>query len=620
MAQKYLIEGKLTTTKTAIAAGRRFEDLRVVAYQPSGPHGLVHSFGSCSVDAKGNFKLEFEHGAVGSSPLDMYTMPLPEVLEPFVGSIEMSYLGSFFPKIHIPAGKWVLTSKVYTTSVSINIPDGIWGQWDWLSEEFTIIGQVKKQVGETLLPVPFAVVKALDVDIPEPYEDLGDAQTDERGNFTIAFRRIRFFVNYAHYYPLIGRYAIEDWPDPIFSVYQDPLLTLLWEDPDAARPRSMWNEPHRMLNVTLVTGEGITFDDELLPIPAGDNFLFHGIGVVDPHSFTDGYATTGPGDDLPNRQDCPFGSWLNIKGQFDTTTPKNAPKYYQVLYAKWEGSTAPDDIEFEPIQHESWTVSKCDLTTYDWEPLVIEPISDVIPGQKVYEIPDYTDITRTKKTRLIRWTTHRKDAGVRRYPDGKYDLLIKAWDASGNTVVLNPSHPENNRLTVVIDNKRPKALLRAIGGHNILRTDEMHPYTPVCPVFSKGPPSPPNLPTILDVTFEATDDHFRTYRLSFITGHNFYVDETIKYYDGKTGTDDDERFNVTEHHKTIQTGAVTPTHPPDQVIPPGGFPDDVIGWDISSPDVVPCAYQVRLRVSDRTINGYGYIHYTEDTMHFSIEE
>jgi hypothetical protein len=231
----------------------------------------------------------------------------------------------------------------------------------------------------------------------------------------------------------------------------------------------------------------------------------------------------------------------------------------------------------------------------------------------VYKIPDYTDDTLTKKTRLIRWTTHREDSGIRRYPDGKYDLLVKAWDANGDPVILNSSHPENNRLTVMIDNTWPEALLTRIGPHNILRTDELLPYTPVCPTLIKG--------KYCEIIFDATDakGHLLNYRLSLITGHNFCVDETIKEYDGKSSTGADEVFKVTKKHKAAGTGAVTTTHPRDDVKPPGGFPDEAVVWDTGSPDVVPCAYQVRLRVWDRVIDGYEFIHWTEDTMHFTVE-
>ena len=144
--------------------------------------------------------------------------------------------------------------------------------------------------------------------------------------------------------------------------------------------------------------------------------------------------------------------------------------------------------------------------------MVIEPKSDVIPGIRVYEIPDYLDITLTSKTRLISWTTTRQDNGIPRYPDGKYDLLIEAYDASGNPVALNAADPDLNRLTVMIDNSWPEALLRAIKTFDILRTDEMMPYTPVCPVFSKAA-------GVLPITFDATDEN----------GHLLYYHPVLHY-------------------------------------------------------------------------------------------
>jgi len=610
-SQEYVIRGKLTASMPS----PKFDDLAVMAYEP---HSLssMQVFGTCPVDANGKFELSFERGSAGSRPSDVHIMVVPEAIAQFgVLHINMSVLKSFAPSKHIAAGDWT-TNGVYRVTVTIAISNLMWKLWDWLSEEFTVIGRVVKRVGDARLPIPFAWVGAADADMPRPYgSGVGMAETDEWGNFTITFRRKDFFIDFANY--IAGRgYGTEYWPDLIFNVTQSigGTKTRIYQETEHdARPQAAWNVPRRLLYVTLVTEEGVTHDEIYPPIPAGDNFLCHGIGVVDPHAISDGYATTGPADDLRNVKDAPFGGSLHIKGQFDTAGP-NPPRYYQVLYARWDGATAPDLADFTPVLNESWTVSTYDTGAGTWDPLVVEPISGILPDGKVYEIPDYSDITRTKKTRLIRWTTTRRDAGVPRYPDGKYDLLVKAWDASGAPVDLNPSHPEDNRLTVVIDNQRPKALLKRMGPFDILRTDEMQPYTPVCPVFSKSA-----LGT-LRIEFDATDEnqHFRSYHLSFITGHNFKVDQMVRVYDGPSGAD--ERFRVIERHRTIGTGTVSTTHRPDEVKPPGGFPNEAVDWDISSADVVKCAYQVRLGVRDRTINGYHHIHYAEDTMHFSIEK
>ncbi len=91
----------------------------------------------------------------------------------------------------------------------------------------------------------------------------------------------------------------------------------------------------------------------------------------------------------------------------------------------------------------------------------------------------------------------------------------------------------------------------------------------------------------------------------------------LKVYDGIAGLK--ERFKVTEYHRVVGSPAPTAFPRPDDLKDPGGFPSEIYYWNIGSPDVVKCAYQVRLGVWDRAINGYGYIHYAEDTMHFSIE-
>jgi hypothetical protein len=610
--QKYRISGELTTT----LPGTDLSTLTVVAYKFIGPT-TMQTFGKASVDASGRFEMEFERGPAGAAAIEINLMPVPQIIDRFgVFNIERTIPGLFFPRVVIASADWGSSGGVYTKRVTLAIPDWVWGRWQSLSEEFTVIGTVVKREGEALLPIPFAWVYAADVDLPRPSgAGVGGAQTDEWGSFTITFRRVDFFINYAVSFPFSPRrYGTELWPDLIFHVTQSiggTKTQIYSETEHEARPQSMWDEPSRLLYVSLITEEGITNDETYPPIPAGKNFLFHGVGIVDPHSMTDGYANTGPADDFANLKDSPFGGTLHIKGQFDTTGP-NPPAYYQVLFAPWTGPAAPDLTDFQPITHESWTVSQFDSASLSWNPVVIEPIDGVVAGEKIYEIPDYTDITRNKKTRLIAWTTSRKDTGIARYPNGKYDILVKAWDSSGAPVVLNAAHPEHNRLTVVLDNSWPKALLKQLGSHDILRTDEMHPYTPVCPVFSKAA-----LAT-LPVEFEASDaeGHFRLYRLHFITGHNIYVDDVLKRYDGKIGVNE----SIVERRRHM-TGPSGPWGPPvgSETRAPGGFSTDVFDWNIGHADVVPCAYQVRLHVSDRTINGYTYVHWVEDTMHFSVQ-
>lgn len=605
----YHFRGKLTTP----AGGGDLADLAAVAYKPHGL-GSVQIFGSVPVKASGHFEMTFDFPP--GSPPEMYVMPVPAAIEKFgVLHIEMSAPGIYFPKAHVLPTDWAPFAGGYETTMSIAITADIWRRWAWLSEEFTVSGLLLKAVGSALLPIPFAQVWAADVDLPKPGAGgVGGAITDQWGRFTIRFRRIDFFIDFSNYVPAVNRYGTEYWPNLIFSAVQKigGQKTEIYREAEGdARPQAMWDTPNRLLFVRLVTEEGVANGETLEPLPAGVDFLFHGIGMVKPHSIVDGYATTGPTEDVANLKDCPFGSTLHVNGQFDQAGP-NPPKYYQVLYARWTGAAPPGPAEFQPILHESWTASKFDMATLQWDAVVVEALSGVVAGEKVYEIPDYGDITLTDKTRLIAWRSHRTDNGARRYPDGKYDLLIKAWDAAGNPAALNAAHPELNRLTVMIDNVGAMALLKMIGTFDILRTDGMMPYTPVCPVFSKTG-------GVLPVLFDAVDalDHFWQYQLSFITGHNFYVDTISKVYDGKAGAN--ERFKVVRTHRQIGTGVVTTTPLPDQVKAPGGFADEVFNWNIASPDVVKCAYQARLGVWARTINGYGHIHYAEDTMHFAIE-
>ncbi len=82
-------------------------------------------------------------------------MPIPREIEDFgVFNIERSIPGLYFPHIHIAPGDWVLSGGVYTRHVSIAIPVNIWNRWAWLSEEFTVIGWVKKKVGDVIPASP----------------------------------------------------------------------------------------------------------------------------------------------------------------------------------------------------------------------------------------------------------------------------------------------------------------------------------------------------------------------------------------------------------------------------------------------------------------------------------
>lgn len=599
---------RITGTLTTPFAGADLADLRMYAYKFL-DSSTMQTYGTCDVNADGSFTLEFE--GLSPGPMEVAIMPIPREIENFgVFNIERSVPGLYFPHIHIAPGDWRPSRGVYMRRVNITIPVSIWKRWAWLSEEFTVIGWVKKKVGEVLLPVPHAYVWGAEVDLPLPYGgDVGSNETDQWGYFSFSFPRVEFFINHAVYDPGLQRYGTESWPNMIFHITQiigGQKMQIYGEDELDARPYAMWDVPSRTLTVTLITEEGITNDEITIPFPPGCDFLFHGIGVVQPHSLTNGYATTTAADGFAGLMDSPFGATLDVNGQFDVTlaTP---PKYYRVLYAPWNGGAAPSASEFQPILHESWTVSRFNDATHNWDPEVIEAKSDVIPGIRVYEIPDYLDITLTGKTRLISWTTTRQDNGISRYPDGKYDLLIEAYDASGNPVALNAADPDLNRLTVMIDNSWPEALLRVIKTFDILRTDEMMPYTPVCPVFSKAAGA-------LPVTFDATDEngHLLYYVVSFITGHNVYIDQVSCSYVGKTGVNEDF-IRIWYHKGTLVSTTILPARPP------GGFEGETITWDITDPDVVKCAYQIRLGVADRTINGYGYIHYAEDTMHISIE-
>jgi hypothetical protein len=602
-------------TKAQITGKVQFENedkaaagLKVVAYVA----GTKKQLGSAVTDAAGKYKIEFNRSSVEDVDI---------AVSPNVDSIRLKVM----PKAtrFVSKKEW---EKAKTNILEVNavVVYALAKLWETICKPYTVYGFVQKAVpdlqhpGNYLNPVPIPGVTVHVYDVSTPLlmpigfktkysvKELATAVTDADGLFFINFDWCYVLRNYSYPPYLTPIFMLPDVePDLLFRVTQkvNNADALLYdEDPSKARHNVPQNPP---LGVTLtVEGEVVLADDPFEDI-VGD-FEFHGIGSVLISEMNQtaadiemkGYATNSWA------KDSPFGSAVDVKGQFKQALNG---KYYQVLYAKWpDETTPPAEADFTPILDETWNVAK--KIAGEWTTVSIAPETLLSVGGGFYKIPDYTDIYTTSKDILINWNTNRMDLGVRRYPDGRYSLKVKAFNSNGTPI--NPQINSNLKLVVVVDNSWPTALLEKIGDLDVLRTDDNTPYVPVCPVFERPKT---NVVRNLTVRFDATDlKHFWYYTLSFITGHNTYMDQIKKVYEGKD-PDGKERFGVTKYHKGADTLQ------PDDHKPIGGFPDETYDWNIGNADVVKCAYQVRLGVWDRVINGYDHIHYAEDTMHIVID-
>ena len=135
-------------------------------------------------------------------------------------------------------------------------------------------------------------------------------------------------------------------------------------------------------------------------------------------------------------RDAPFGGWLWLHGLFGTA---NADvKYYKLFAAKWSGSAPPSLGAFEPI---SDPLTKIKYTIVS---------NTVIPTRESIGPDSYGCYLRTESgywafpdLKMI-WNTTR-------LPDGRYDLLCKAYNAAHSEVAI----PSNtlSRVTLWVDNQ-----------------------------------------------------------------------------------------------------------------------------------------------------------------------
>lgn len=585
--EKFHIAGKVKTEEE----GESIAGLKVMAYVT----GTKKQLGSAITDSDGTYKIEFEH----DKPVDVNISVCPDVDEKVLKIIPKA-------KHFIPKDAWVKRRPYHVEKVDVSITPPIWKLWETICKKYTIFGMVVKGIPDpdnpgsylNLIPIPDATVHIYDVDpswFPKPsmppwppmfrhyYEhEIGTTTTDENGLFVFDFD---WCYSSPHIHPWWRSPFPDTKPDILFKVTQtvnSVEVPFYEEDPSQTR----WNIEQLPLGVTLIVeGEVILPDDPMTPI-TGD-FEFHGIGrVLISQIDSEGYADTSGTGDVVGARDSPFGSTIDVKGQFNNSLPG---KYYQVLYAKWENDTTPPNPgDFTPILDEVWPVAQ--KIGDNWVTVYKSPVELPVAGGGCYEIPDYTDLYLTSKEILIRWATHRKDLGAPRYPNGKYSLMIKVFNADGTQGL--GTQPINTFI-VRVDNTWPVAKIKEdisiIGGtvkncdNPILSPGEICDSPEVCGIIYLESGKQ------LRVKFDAYDEqnHFRNYKLTYRTGHGSEVN--------------------------IPNGSKYFTGPPRKDY---GFTNETVDWNIGGLD--QCGYEIRLRVWDRTINGYYHIHWREDFIHIVL--
>ena len=565
---------------------RSLEGLRVMAYVAETKKQL----GSTITDAKGNYKIELEY----EKPLDVSVSVSPDVDEKVLKVIPKA-------KKLISKKTWVKRSPYYAKEIDISISKVIYILWEKVCKPYTVYGMVVQGIPDPdnpgsyldLIPIPGATVHIYDVSppwiwiigtTPPPYykNEIGTATTDENGLFVFNFDWC-YTVSHLLIWPF------PDYkPDILFKVTQNVngvKVPIYEEDPGT---KTRWNiDDLPPLGVTLIVeGDVILPDDPMTPI-AGD-FEFHGIGwVLTSQINGEGYADTSGLHDVVRAKDSPFGSTIDIKGQFNNSLQG---KYYQVFFAKWANDTTPPSPgDFSPILDEIWPIAQ--KIAGEWKTVHKSPVELPGAGDGCYEIPDYTDLYQTSKDILIRMNTHRMDLGAPRYPNGKYSLLVKVFNGDGSEVSIPAGG--DIQLIIRVDNTWPIAKIKEdieIDGGVIPHCPDPKPQGMICDnpevcgiVYIESGKK-------LHIKFDAYDEqhHFRNYKLTYRTGHNV------------------EEIAITGGSKYF-TGPPREDH---------GFTDEILDWNIAG--LNQCGYEIRLRVWDRTINGKHHIHRSEDFIHIIL--
>jgi hypothetical protein len=291
---------------------------------------------------------------------------------------------------------------------------------------------------------------------------------------------------------------------------------------------------------------------------AGTGFIFAGVGFIPFSQITDGYATTDPGYCLYVKN-APFGASLNIFTNFSWLRGLGVAGYL-VQVAKWPAAaTPPAEADFITVD-DSWGNYLWNGATGKFDYYTI-----AADANKRYKVPGLFEYWYLRDL-LHAWNSTR-------FADGKYTMRIKGYDAASVEVSLAGAGVSNT-LTMVVDNTPPSVRLDTLlyAGAPV----------PACAVVDMG------MHDNLNFVITAKDNagHLRNYSLDAFWGEN----ASIHIADGA--------YNPAVHG-LLWTGISKTTF-------------SYNAWPQT------CAYQFRVSATNRTTNGYYYLHYSEYNKHVTL--
>jgi hypothetical protein len=431
---------------------------------------------------------------------------------------------------------------------------------------------------------------------------LCDAQvTDTSGAFSFTFKRSDFFT------ALAGTTHAEDvdwdeWADLLFTAdkWIDGASRKIYNEPYSA---TRWNIHDHFTYVTLVV-EGLLPGTEVGPDTTDPDqpepFLFHNVGDVEA-CWIDSNGVISNGPDGYGWNKFVFGGTLDLFAQFNAAY---IGKYYMVEYSL-------DGSSWKPVQGESWYYSHY-LGSLKWETLIKQPekLSDAYPA--CYQIPNYLDETITRKTLLLNLRTWLCDGTTARYPNGLVHLRVQLLDKTATGAVpVAGFNPDTQQLTLAIDNTWPQAQIKAplkqgsLSGSVLSVSDVVE-----CGFVNRGA----NKYLLFNFSANDADKHFMQYQFTLNRGFNGVIQFPAQPLPaGVVTAPAIAGFSLSPVFVNFTT-----TSPDDNY--PNAWTALSLNrdpYDASQP-FRQCAYNFRLGVWDRVVNGYGLIHYSEQDVTLTV--
>lgn len=282
--------------------------------------------------------------------------------------------------------------------------------------------------------------------------------------------------------------------------------------------------------------------------------IFMGVGNV-PASCIDefGFATTNPGYFFKVK-DSPFGGTLNIFANLSGFLAEGATHYAVLVQKETE---APEYLDH------SWIMYKWNNSELRYDPVTVEPNTDIVNGVPLYEIPAQPQYWYPAFL-FMRWPSGE---------NGLYTFTVKLYKPNNNLIDTS----DEQSLKIRVDNTPPTALINEIW-QVVLPLENLDNDNPIetCEIVNTG-----DKRYYFNITAYDSEQHLLSYKLYAIWGNN--QSATI----------------FTDSYNNHVSAA------------PGYHWFGVINENIRDDDpwnaICDCAHTFCLRVKKRTTNGYGYI-------------